>query len=80
MGEIFFFPPSLLSQFICSVPTLRQVREKLDKLGLCTHSVSLEFIPTITAQLSDEEMDRASQLLQALEDCEDVVRVYDNIA
>ncbi|XP_015275035.1 PREDICTED: translational activator of cytochrome c oxidase 1 [Gekko japonicus] len=67
-------------KFICSVPTLRQVREKLDTLGLCSHSVSLEFIPTVIAQLSDEEMDQASQLLEALRDCEDVVRVYDNIA
>nr|XP_056719821.1 translational activator of cytochrome c oxidase 1 [Euleptes europaea] len=66
-------------KFICSVPTLRQVREKLDTLGLCSHSVSLEYIPTITAQLSDEEMDRTSQLLQALGDCQDVIRIYDNI-
>ncbi|XP_060112052.1 translational activator of cytochrome c oxidase 1 [Heteronotia binoei] len=70
----------IMLKFICSVPTLREVREKLDVLGLCSCSASLEFIPTITAQLSDEEMDRASQLIQALGDCEDVIRVYDNIA
>ncbi|KAL8176663.1 UNVERIFIED_CONTAM: hypothetical protein K2H54_037380 [Gekko kuhli] len=67
-------------KFICSVPTLRQVREKLDTLGLCSQSVSLEFIPTVTAQLSDEELDQASLLLEVLGDCEDVIRVYDNIA
>ncbi|XP_066484537.1 translational activator of cytochrome c oxidase 1 isoform X2 [Tiliqua scincoides] len=67
-------------RFICAGPTLRQVREKLDSMGLCSVSSSLEFIPTITTQLSDEEMERASQLLEALGNCLDVVRVYDNIA
>ncbi|XP_048373884.1 LOW QUALITY PROTEIN: translational activator of cytochrome c oxidase 1 [Sphaerodactylus townsendi] len=70
----------MMLKFICSVPTLRQVREKLDALGLCSQSVSLEFIPTITAQLSDDEMDRTAQLLQAFGDCQDIIRVYDNIA
>ncbi|XP_054850914.1 translational activator of cytochrome c oxidase 1 [Eublepharis macularius] len=70
----------MMLKFICSVPTLRQVREKLNAVGLCSHSASLEFVPTITTQLSDEEMDRAAQLLQALGDCLDVVQVYDNIA
>ncbi|XP_077170812.1 translational activator of cytochrome c oxidase 1 isoform X2 [Paroedura picta] len=67
-------------KFICSVPTAGQVREKLDMLGLCSQSVSLEFLPTFTAQLSDEKMDQASRLIQALGDNEDVVRIYDNIA
>ncbi|KAJ6653393.1 hypothetical protein lerEdw1_009294 [Lerista edwardsae] len=67
-------------RFICAGHTIRQVREKLDSVGLCSVSASLEFIPTITTQLSDEEMERASQLLEALGNCVDVVRVYDNIA
>nr|XP_028559315.1 translational activator of cytochrome c oxidase 1 [Podarcis muralis]XP_028559316.1 translational activator of cytochrome c oxidase 1 [Podarcis muralis]XP_028559317.1 translational activator of cytochrome c oxidase 1 [Podarcis muralis] len=70
----------MLLKFVCSVPTLRQVREKLDSLGLCSVSAGLEFIPTISTQLSDEEMDQASRLLEALRDNLDVVRVYDNIA
>lgn len=59
---------------------MRQVREKLDSVGLCSVSAGLEFLPTITTQLSDEEMERAAQLLEALGNCVDVVRVYDNIA
>nr|XP_060636302.1 translational activator of cytochrome c oxidase 1 [Anolis sagrei ordinatus]XP_060636303.1 translational activator of cytochrome c oxidase 1 [Anolis sagrei ordinatus]XP_060636304.1 translational activator of cytochrome c oxidase 1 [Anolis sagrei ordinatus] len=67
-------------KFICAVPTLRQVREKLESLGLSSLSASVDFIPTISAQLSDEEMERASQLLEALKDHMDVVQIYDNIA
>ncbi|XP_062993980.1 translational activator of cytochrome c oxidase 1 [Elgaria multicarinata webbii] len=67
-------------KFICAVPTLRQVREKLESLGLCSLSAGLEFIPTVSAQLSDEEMERAAQLLDSLREYLDVVRVYDNIA
>uniref|UniRef100_H9GMC5 Translational activator of cytochrome c oxidase I n=1 Tax=Anolis carolinensis TaxID=28377 RepID=H9GMC5_ANOCA len=67
-------------KFICAVPTLRQVREKLESQGLSSLSASVDFIPTISAQLSDEEMERASQLLEALRDCMDVVGIYDNIA
>ncbi|XP_061444605.1 translational activator of cytochrome c oxidase 1 isoform X4 [Rhineura floridana] len=67
-------------KFICAVPTLRQVHEKLELLGLCSLSAGLEFIPTVSTQLSDEEMDRAAQLLEALRDYLDVIRVYDNIA
>lgn len=78
LNAFLLLPPS--AQFVCSVPTLRQVREKLDSLGLCSVSAGLEFIPTISTQLSDEEMDQASRLLEALRDNLDVVRVYDNIA
>ncbi|XP_053121776.1 translational activator of cytochrome c oxidase 1 isoform X2 [Hemicordylus capensis] len=70
----------IILKFICALPTLQQVRKTLDSLGFCSLSAGFEFIPTITAQLSDEEMDQASKLLEALQDCPDVVRVYDNIA
>ncbi|XP_067391329.1 translational activator of cytochrome c oxidase 1 [Emydura macquarii macquarii] len=66
-------------KFMCEVPSLHQVREKLDSLGLQTLSAALEFIPNARVQLSDEEMERASQLLATLGDCQEVIRVYDNI-
>ncbi|KAH0626416.1 hypothetical protein JD844_001382 [Phrynosoma platyrhinos] len=69
----------MMLKFICAVPKLRQVREKLELLGLSSLSASLEFIPTVSTQLTDEDMERTSQLLEALRDCLDVVRVYDNI-
>ncbi|XP_044303967.1 translational activator of cytochrome c oxidase 1 isoform X2 [Varanus komodoensis] len=67
-------------KFICAVPTLHEVREKLESVGLCCQSAGLEFIPTISAQLSDQEMEQAAKLLKALQECVDVVRVSDNIA
>ncbi|XP_034992981.1 translational activator of cytochrome c oxidase 1 [Zootoca vivipara] len=70
----------MLLKFVCAVPTLHQVREKLNSLGLCTVSAGFEFIPTFSAQLSDEQMGQALQLLEALRNNLDVVRVYDNIA
>ncbi|KAM7163242.1 translational activator of cytochrome c oxidase 1 isoform 1-T2 [Macrochelys suwanniensis] len=66
-------------KFVCEVPSLHQVREKLDSLGLRSLSTALEFIPNARVQLSDEEMERASQLLATLGDCQEVIRVYDNI-
>uniref|UniRef100_A0A674IAT1 Translational activator of cytochrome c oxidase I n=1 Tax=Terrapene triunguis TaxID=2587831 RepID=A0A674IAT1_9SAUR len=66
-------------KFVCEVPSLHQVREKLDSLGLQSLSAALEFIPNARVRLSDEEMERASQLLATLGDCQEVIRVYDNI-
>ncbi|KAJ7314043.1 hypothetical protein JRQ81_005947 [Phrynocephalus forsythii] len=67
-------------KFICAMPNLHQVREKLKSLGLCLVSSDLEYIPTTTVELSDEEMERAAQLIHALQSNADVVQVYDNIA
>ncbi|XP_070586153.1 translational activator of cytochrome c oxidase 1 [Erythrolamprus reginae] len=69
----------LVLRFISSVSTLHQVREKLESLGLCSFSASLEFIPVVHAQLSDAEMEGAARLLEVLEGHVDVVRVYNNI-
>uniref|UniRef100_A0A6J0U5W1 Translational activator of cytochrome c oxidase 1 n=1 Tax=Pogona vitticeps TaxID=103695 RepID=A0A6J0U5W1_9SAUR len=70
----------MMLKFICAVPSLHQVREKLKSLGLCLLSSGLGYIPVTTVELSDEDMEQASQMLQALKDNEDVVQVYDNIA
>ncbi|XP_030050276.1 translational activator of cytochrome c oxidase 1 [Microcaecilia unicolor] len=66
-------------KFICDIPQLHAVRQKLDSLGLFTLSAALEFIPNTMVQLSDDEMVHASHLLQCIMDHHDVVRVYDNI-
>ncbi|XP_032636758.1 translational activator of cytochrome c oxidase 1 [Chelonoidis abingdonii] len=66
-------------KFVCEVPSLHRVREKLDSLGLQSLSAALEFIPNARVRLSEEEMERASQLLATLGDCQEVIRVYDNI-
>lgn len=66
-------------KFICDVSSLHQVRKKLDSLGLCSVSCTLEFIPHSTVQLADPDLEQAAHLIQALVNYEDVIHVYDNI-
>ncbi|XP_001376698.2 translational activator of cytochrome c oxidase 1 isoform X1 [Monodelphis domestica] len=66
-------------RFICDIPSLHEVRTKLDSLGLCSLSCVLEFIPNMKVKLSDEDMEAAAHLIEALNSYEDVIRVYDNI-
>jgi translational activator of cytochrome c oxidase 1 len=55
------------------------VRKKLDSLGLCSVSCTLEFIPHSKVQLADPDLEQAARLIQALSNHEDVIQVYDNI-
>ncbi|XP_042529616.1 translational activator of cytochrome c oxidase 1 [Dipodomys spectabilis] len=68
-----------LFQFICDTSSLHQVRKKLDSLGLCSVSCSLEFIAHSKVQLADPDLEQAARLIQALGKHEDVIQVYDNI-
>lgn len=68
-----------LFKFICDASSLHQVRKKLDSLGLCSVSCSLEFIPHSKVQLAEPELEQAVHLIQALNNHEDVIHVYDNI-
>lgn len=42
-------------------------------------SAGLEFVPQTLSCLNQELLDDASTLIEALNDCPDVVRVWDNI-
>ncbi|XP_025063561.1 translational activator of cytochrome c oxidase 1 isoform X2 [Alligator sinensis] len=66
-------------KFLCDVSVLHQVRKKLDAQGLQSLSAGLEFIPNTTVELSEEEMKQSSELLMVLGNCQDVIRIYDNI-
>ncbi|KAL1778908.1 translational activator of cytochrome c oxidase 1 [Sigmodon hispidus] len=68
-----------LFKFICDPSSLHHVRKKLDSLGLCSVSCSLEFIPHSKVQLADPDLEQAVHLIQALSNHEDVIHVYDNI-
>ncbi|XP_028636437.1 translational activator of cytochrome c oxidase 1 [Grammomys surdaster] len=68
-----------LFKFICDASSLHQVRKKLDSLGLCPVSCSLEFIPHSKVHLAEPELEQAVHLIQALNNHEDVIHVYDNI-
>ncbi|KAF5924437.1 translational activator of cytochrome c oxidase 1 isoform X1 [Diceros bicornis minor] len=66
-------------KFICDASSLHQVRKKLDSLGLCSASCTLEFIPNTKVRLADPDLEQAARLIQALGNHEDVIQVYDNI-
>ncbi|XP_063281666.1 translational activator of cytochrome c oxidase 1 [Pelobates fuscus] len=66
-------------RYICDVPSLHDVRSNLVSLGLVPISSGLEFLPNIKINLSDTDMESASQLLELINDQPDVMRVYDNI-
>ncbi|XP_020730904.1 translational activator of cytochrome c oxidase 1 [Odocoileus virginianus] len=66
-------------KFICDASSLHQVRKKLDSLGLCSVSCTLEFIPNTKVQLADPDLEQAAYLIQALGNHDDVIHVYDNI-
>ncbi|MGH0156019.1 UNVERIFIED_CONTAM: hypothetical protein FKN15_029829 [Acipenser sinensis] len=68
-----------LLQFLCDMSSLRSVREALQALGVQTLSAGPEFVACSSVQLSDSELEAASKLLELLNDCHDVIRVYDNI-
>lgn len=66
-------------KFICAVSDLNKVRGSLEGLGLQIASAGLEFVPRNHSSLDQEQMEAASTLIEALTDCPDVVRVWDNI-
>ncbi|XP_038154722.1 translational activator of cytochrome c oxidase 1 [Cyprinodon tularosa] len=66
-------------KFICAMSDLNKVRGSLEGLGLQITSAGLEFVPRNHSSLDQEQMEAASTLIEALTDCPDVVRVWDNI-
>ncbi|XP_040885062.1 translational activator of cytochrome c oxidase 1 [Toxotes jaculatrix] len=68
-----------LLQFICNTTDLSKVRASLEELGMQIMSSGLEFVPSTLSSLDRDQLDAASTLIEALNDCPDVVRVWDNI-
>lgn len=68
-----------LLQFICDIVDLKKVRASLEDLGMQISSAGLEFVPRTFLSLGQDQLDAASTLIEALNDCPDVVRVWDNI-
>lgn len=66
-------------QFICDMTDLKKVRASLEELGLKVTSAALEFLPQNLSTLDQDQLESASTLIEALNDCPDVVRVWDNI-
>ncbi|XP_073684637.1 translational activator of cytochrome c oxidase 1 [Garra rufa] len=66
-------------QFICDITSMKAVRSALEDLGVHTFSAGLEFVSHTPSLLNQTQLETASSLLEALNDCPDVVRVWDNI-
>ncbi|XP_017290515.1 translational activator of cytochrome c oxidase 1 [Kryptolebias marmoratus] len=66
-------------KFVCAVTDLHKVRDSLEGLGMQIMSAGLEFVPRNHISIDDDQMEEASILIEALSDCPDVVRVWDNI-
>lgn len=55
------------------------MQSKLDALGLEAESAELQRIPSTTVDLNDEEFQSVMKLIDALEDDDDVQKVYHNL-
>lgn len=66
-------------KFICEMVELKKVRTSLEQLGLQIMSAGLEFVPRNVVPLDEAHLNSASNLIEALSDCPEVVRVWDNI-
>ncbi|XP_072343033.1 translational activator of cytochrome c oxidase 1-like [Scyliorhinus torazame] len=69
----------VILKFVSDMPSLRDVRERLNTLGLLTIMTGPEFIATTTVQLTDTDLEAAFCLIQRIDEYRDVIKVYDNI-
>ena len=56
------------------------MKENIESTGLQTKSVALVYVPQNTVDLSSTETEKAVKLIDALDDHNDVVNIFDNIA
>ncbi|KAK2866109.1 hypothetical protein Q7C36_002165 [Tachysurus vachellii] len=66
-------------QFICDMNSTKAVRTALETLGVHTLSVGMEYISNTPAPLTQDQLDSSANLIEALSEYPEVVRVWDNI-
>lgn len=66
-------------KFICEMAELKKVRSSLEQQDLSISSAGLEFVPRNVVPLDEDLLNNASNLIDALSDCPEVIRVWDNI-
>lgn len=59
---------------------LHHIKDALETAGFIVDSANLEQVPTTPIELSDEDMEKLSHLIDALEENDDVTNVYSNVA
>ncbi|XP_072311608.1 translational activator of cytochrome c oxidase 1 isoform X2 [Eucyclogobius newberryi] len=69
----------LILKFVCDLAELMKVRTSLEQLGLHIISAGLEFVPRRVLPLDEDQINSASNLIESLNDCPEVIRVWDNI-
>jgi len=66
-------------QFICDPKELHVVKKALDDGGIETAAARLEFVPHTFRLLEGVALDAAASMRDALEELDEVVRVFDNV-
>lgn len=63
----------------CAMEDFGAIQRKLDELGIEAENAELQRIPNIRVPLDDEAFEQVYKLIEALEDHDDVQKVYHNI-
>lgn len=60
--------------------SLHALKDVLQEAGFEVDSASMEYVASLPVELSDEDLEKAARLVEALEDYEDVTNVFTNLA
>lgn len=63
----------------CAMEDFGNMQTKIDELGLEVENAELQRIPTTTVSLPDDQFQSVIKLIEALEDDDDVQKVYHNL-
>lgn len=66
-------------QITCAMEDFGRLQQQLDEMKVEVENAELQRIPTTTVSLSDEEVVSVMKLIEALEDDDDVSKVYHNL-
>lgn len=67
------------AQVTCAMEDFGNVQHKLDEIGVEVENAELQRIPTNTVELNDDDFLSVMKLIEALEDDDDVAKVYHNL-
>jgi YebC/PmpR family DNA-binding regulatory protein len=63
-----------------AISDLHTVRDALERDGFSVQSAEIEYVANTPVEVSDEALEKAARLVEALEELDDVTSVYTNIA
>ena len=68
-----------MAHVTCAMEDFGNMQKKVEEMNLNVESAELQRIPTTTVSLSDDEFSKVMKLIEALEDDDDVQKVYHNL-